>query len=163
MKRKTSLEDTIQLPVMLVSAADETRETNGGHAGPDGPRKRSQTVIRAAAVLLLLAVGGLVVYGASGTTDTPAVGPANPPPPGPESPASAPAVATGTMTVPTTTTPRASAKVQATATSSAPAAVNTTAASPPKPSKTDTGAPPPADYSAILSSLAQRYHPHHQH
>jgi len=157
MKRKTSLEDTVQLPIMLISAGDETRETDVKPAAEPG--KRSQIVIRVAAVLLLLAVGGLVVYGASGTSDTPAVGPANPPPPGPELPA--PAVATETMTVPTTTAAVGSVKVHAKkTTSTTPTSVSTTSSSPAKPTKTSSGQAQPPNFSSIMSSLQSRYHPH---
>jgi hypothetical protein len=157
MKRKTSLEDTVQLPIMLISAGDETRETEAKPAAAE-PGKRSQIVIRVAAVLLLLAVGGLVAYGASGTSDTPAVGPANPPPPGPELPA--PAVATETMTVPTTTAAVGSVKAHAKkTTSTTPTSVSTTSSSPAKSTKSS-GQPQPPDFSAIMSSLQSRYHPH---
>jgi hypothetical protein len=162
-KLPTSLEETVQLravpaaetvaePVLDQPVHGELPPEPGAHRQATPLDKRKQIVLGAAAVFVVLAVGGVVLFGGSGGKgDEPASGqpaPAVVAPPTSSTGEPTPSAAAGTLAVPTTK-PVASAEVRAE--QKAPA---TTSSSASKQTKASESVDPTA---AALSSFLQEF------
>ena len=157
MKLPTSLEETVQLPA--VPAAEPVAEPVidqpvHGELSPEPSAHRQATllVLGAAAAFVVLALGGVVLFGGPGVKgDEPASGqpaPAVVAPPTSSTGEPTPSTAAGTLAVPTTK-PVASAEVRAE--QKAPA---TTSSQPPKQTKASESIDPTA---AALSSFLEEF------
>jgi hypothetical protein len=167
MKVPTSLEETVQLPVTVVPAAEPETDPlvdtavqgelvlePGAHRQASRLGKRTRVMLGAAGAFALLSVAGVVVFGSGGSSEEPAAGPVAPPvvaSPTSSSAEPTPSAATETLAVPTTK-PVASAQVRAEG--------QTTAVPPPTSKQTVTSEsvdPRSAALSSIMREIEKEY------